>query len=319
MSIITPLHNKGAYIAETIESVLAQTMSDWEMIIVENGSTDKGPTVAKDYAAKDRRIRFVVASADVRGPGAARNLGLKHALGDWILFLDGDDLIESGHIEHLLGVSKHNLQCAIVAGGWKSFHHGDPGKIFENKPFERFSEKSDLLAGALALTPWVPHVAVVRKNVLTEDLWWPVELDNLPDEDTAFWFRVLLHAEVAWTTRLGAIYRLSAKDSRSSLSDVKKRFEGYHRNVEFNLKTLAEAGVSLNPICWAHLSMMYETHFIKAKKAGDQKTAELSIAEASKWLRLAPVKTLNTLLRKLFGIRVILALKKAIRWQRQSI
>lgn len=286
---------------------------------MENGSTDTGPAISKKYAEKDSRICFLEAPSQVRGPGAARNIGLKNACGKWILFLDGDDLIERDHIEHLLRVSEHHRGCEIVAGGWKSFIDGEPGKMFENKPFERFPKKSDLLAGALALTPWVPHVAIVKKNVLTEDLWWPVELDNLPDEDTAFWFRVLLHAEVAWTTRLGAIYRLSAGDSRSSLNDVKKRFEGYHKNVEFNLKTLAETGLILDPVCWAHLSIMYESHFIKAQIAGNKEIAKMSLAEASKWLRLAPLKSINIFLRKLFGIRFILTVKKAIRWQRQSI
>ncbi len=78
VSIITALHNKGPYIAETIRSVLAQTVSDWELIVVENGSTDDGPGNAASFS--DERIRLVISPKT--GPGAARNHGLQLACGD---------------------------------------------------------------------------------------------------------------------------------------------------------------------------------------------------------------------------------------------
>ena len=77
-SVITPLFNKGAYIAETIASVRSQTMRDWEMIVVDNGSTDNGPSIACKLAEEDPRIRVVDFTVR-RGPGAARNAGLQLA------------------------------------------------------------------------------------------------------------------------------------------------------------------------------------------------------------------------------------------------
>ena len=72
LSLITPLHNKGAYIAETIESVLGQSFLDWEMILVENHSADNGPKIAKEYAKRDSRIRFFDAPHEIRGSGLFR-------------------------------------------------------------------------------------------------------------------------------------------------------------------------------------------------------------------------------------------------------
>src|ERR1700735_4941661 len=96
VSIITPLFNKAPYVAETIQSVLAQTMADWEMIVVENGSTDEGPNVVRQF--NDPRIHLM--ESPKRGPGAARNLGLERARGEWILFLDADDLIERDYLNN---------------------------------------------------------------------------------------------------------------------------------------------------------------------------------------------------------------------------
>lgn len=71
VSIITALHNKYDYIAETIASVQSQTHRDWEMIVVENGSTDDGPEIVRRMASADSRIRLFV--SERQGPGAARN------------------------------------------------------------------------------------------------------------------------------------------------------------------------------------------------------------------------------------------------------
>lgn len=86
ISIITPLHNKGPFVAETLASVQAQTFADWEMIVVENHSSDNGPAQVEHAASQDDRILLLRASDSVRGPCAARNLGLCEARGEWVLF-----------------------------------------------------------------------------------------------------------------------------------------------------------------------------------------------------------------------------------------
>ena len=114
ISVITPLYNKGAYVAETIRSVLAQTVSDWEMIIVENGSTDDGPELVGQFL--DSRIRLV--DSVKRGPSAARNVGINLAAGEWLLFLDADDLIEKTYLERRLIAGSVDAFAKVVAGPW---------------------------------------------------------------------------------------------------------------------------------------------------------------------------------------------------------
>ncbi len=92
ISVILPVYNRPTMLVESVGSVLAQTFTDWEIIIVDDGSTDDTPAVAARLVAEHRpRIQYLrQANA---GPGAARNTGLEAARGEFIQFLDSDDLL----------------------------------------------------------------------------------------------------------------------------------------------------------------------------------------------------------------------------------
>ena len=92
VSIIVPLFNKSKYIAATLESILQQKFDDYEVIIINDGSTDESPQIVEEYAEKDHRICLI--NIPNGGVSNARNVGLKYARGEWIQFLDGDDLID---------------------------------------------------------------------------------------------------------------------------------------------------------------------------------------------------------------------------------
>ena len=89
VSIITPLYNSERFVGKTIESVLAQTYTNWEMIVVNDGSKDKGADVVRQYAAKDKRIRLI--EQPNGGCASARNHGLREAQGRYYAFLDSDE------------------------------------------------------------------------------------------------------------------------------------------------------------------------------------------------------------------------------------
>ena len=97
ISIIMPSYNQGSYLPEALDSVLAQTYTDWECIIVDDGSKDNTKDVAKLYCAKDSRIKYVY--QENCGVSAARNNGVAHSKGEYILPLDGDDKIAPEFLE----------------------------------------------------------------------------------------------------------------------------------------------------------------------------------------------------------------------------
>ncbi len=102
VSAIIPARNAAATLEATIDSLRAQTIPDWEAIVVDDGSTDETAAVAHAHASRDPRVRLLRAEAG--GASAARNVGLTAARGRWLLFLDADDWVAPTHLERLLGL-----------------------------------------------------------------------------------------------------------------------------------------------------------------------------------------------------------------------
>ena len=100
ISVILPCYNAGAYLSACLDSLLAQGMRDFEVIFVDDGSRDDSLALARRYAERDARIH--VFSQENQGVSAARNLGLARARGEWITFVDGDDLLPPDGFETLL-------------------------------------------------------------------------------------------------------------------------------------------------------------------------------------------------------------------------
>ena len=127
ISIIVPAYNIEKYIARCIESILCQKYKEWELIIVDDGSTDHTWNVILDYAKKDRRIKAI--HKENAGVSSARNLGLDFSSGEYISFIDGDDWIEPDLYEDAMKVFK--LHCVdifmfeyyIDSAGKSTLHH----------------------------------------------------------------------------------------------------------------------------------------------------------------------------------------------------
>lgn len=119
ISVITPSYNYGHLISETIRSVQQQSYTDWEMIIVDDGSTDNTIDVVESLMKMDKRIRFY--QQKNAGPSAARNLALSHAGGDYIQFLDADDIIESKKFEIQIQIFNAKKETDLVYGNVRYF------------------------------------------------------------------------------------------------------------------------------------------------------------------------------------------------------
>ena len=112
VSIITTLYESGDYITKTIESVRAQTYSDWELVITDDCSTDDGPAIVESFAAQDSRIRLLRLESN-GGPGVARNNSIKNSEGQYIAFLDSDDTWMPDKLEKQLALMK-KTGCGVV-------------------------------------------------------------------------------------------------------------------------------------------------------------------------------------------------------------
>ena len=109
ISVIVPAYNSEMFIGKCIESVLAQTYSNWELIVVDDGSRDNTFGILKKYAEVDSRIRVI--HQENQGPGIARNTGIAEAKGNYVVFIDSDDYIEKDYFQLL---SKHDEDVVFI-------------------------------------------------------------------------------------------------------------------------------------------------------------------------------------------------------------
>ena len=107
VSIITPAYNSGKYIDETIQSVINQTHKNWEMIIVDDCSSDDTQLIVKEYASKDKRIKLI-SNKENYGVAISRNIGLKKAKGKYVAFIDSDDLWDKEKLKKQLVFMENN-------------------------------------------------------------------------------------------------------------------------------------------------------------------------------------------------------------------
>jgi len=300
VSIITPLFNKGPYIAETIASVCAQTLPDWEMIVVDNGSTDDGPEQVRSISDQEERICLI--SSPKRGPGAARNFGLARASGEWVLFLDADDLLEPDYLTIQLDTASRNPQADIIAGFWQEFRDGDPSKLELKQPTGMGQSSAVVCQTSIGYAPWALHTAIIRRTHLTPERQWHEELDGELTEDTAFWFSIIMDSELAWSNCRGALYRTNTFNSRNAFNHAHQWLTAVQKIVDVNLRTLGSLGGKPSPNQCETLMRVFEDHYRRATRSNNQVVALEALAAARLWLRLCRSKSIAILLRKCLGL-----------------
>lgn len=113
VSVIIPVYNAGKFLTETIESVLSQSLVDFQLILVNDGSTDNSAFICEDYVKKEERIQYFIQKNS--GVSVARNLGLSYACGEYVFFLDSDDTLDSEFLKTSYNAAKkQNTDITII-------------------------------------------------------------------------------------------------------------------------------------------------------------------------------------------------------------
>ena len=114
ISIVIPVYNVQDYIKKCLDSILSQTFSDLEIILVDDGSTDLSGRICDYYSENDKRIKVIHTANG--GQSEARNVGIKNATSEWITFIDSDDYVSSDYIEYLYNlIQVHNADISIAS------------------------------------------------------------------------------------------------------------------------------------------------------------------------------------------------------------
>lgn len=303
-SIIIPLYNKESYVSETIQSVLNQTHANWELLIVNNGSTDNSVNVVRKY--NDSRIKLMNSLG--QGPGVARNYGIKKARGEWIQFLDADDLLKSDHLEKQLEVANAHLECDIVVCRWEEFVEGNKDKKLLNNPVGYGMGEQALKDGAIAFAPWAIHAASIKRNKLNNNFYWPEPLDRFLGEDIAFWFKLVNSYKVAYGWHCTALYRTQTPDCRTQNFNPEKWFLGVDHAIKWNLSYLQLKNQVLTKGQCENLMRAYIDLTKIAKQNGNVEIEIKAYQQAKSWLDkyLEENKKpkIKMILRKILGINI---------------
>lgn len=214
ISIVTPCHNAGGMISHTLDSVLNQTYQDWEMIVVDDCSSDNSAEIIKNYASKDKRIKYYKTNKPSGSPSLPRNIGIENARGKYIAFLDSDDLWLSEKLEKQVEFMEHNSVNLSYSYYEKiSWNEERNNRIVTTK--SRTTYKSLLKSNSIpCLTSMVTRKAI-----------GDTRFKQIPQEDFCFWLDILKKGYVAYNMcENTSLYRV-AKDSRSS--NKLDMFKGY--------------------------------------------------------------------------------------------
>jgi glycosyltransferase involved in cell wall biosynthesis len=145
VSVIVPTYNYGHVISQALESIRSQTYGNWECVVIDDGSTDDTKEVVASYAKQDPRFRFV--RQENQRQAAARNTGLKNSGGNYVQFLDADDLIEPGKLELQVAYLEQHPEVDIVYSGARYFTSENMNERLRARPHSMWKDGDAWMTG----------------------------------------------------------------------------------------------------------------------------------------------------------------------------
>lgn len=243
VSIITPAYNAGATIGDTIESVLSQTFSDFEMIIVDDGSTDNTAQLINNI--KDERIVYIFQSNKDRAE--ARNHGIGIARGDYIALLDSDDLWMQDKLEKQVPLLDENPEIGLVYSDLYYFAHQTGEDLLQ------FSKKVKLQKGTVPVRLIIERnfiqspTPIIRRDVFEEVGLFDTNL--IPVEDWDMWIRIVAKFPIDFIDEPLARYRvhentiLWSQHPEKQYSAVNKMLDKVEQNFDAQ-NTAIKSGIN---------------------------------------------------------------------------
>lgn len=268
-SIIIPLYNKEKHIKTTIDNVLAQSFQDFEIVVVNDGSTDGSKAVVEKLT--DRRIQLF--NIHNQGVSHARNYGIQKAKSDLIVFLDADDFWNPEHLNNLKTLYEAFPQCGLYATAYLLKNHKTTRpSVYKNIPttpgwqgivtdyFESSSINSIAWTSAVMVPKWVLHKVGNFNEKITLGA----------GEDTDLWIRIAIKYPVAFSNTATAIHNLEAENRISNSNTNLRQF------IDLDLyETEAQTNASLKK----YLDLNRFAIAIQYRLVGNSKKAKALIAK----------------------------------------
>lgn len=230
ISVIIPLYNKSSTVCRTVATILQQTYKDFELIIVDDGSTDGGLDLLKSHF-NDNRIRYI--SKANSGVSATRNLGVKESRGDWVTFLDADDLWLPTYLEEMAGMITRNPDADMV--GCASYGvYFCSNVVHTNRMIDKYYGKEGRINYFMCMDS-MSHIGAtcIRKDVFNRIGGFDVNVRN--NEDILLMAKIALEGNYIYLGKMLHVYML---DVPGQVTRDPRRRVGNMRDVLYVLNEL---------------------------------------------------------------------------------
>lgn len=222
VSIIVPVYNTEKFIQDTIDCILNQTYKNFEVIFVDDMSTDRSIEIIKENIKKDKRIKLIQVKKKLNAANA-RNLGIKEAQGKYIAYLDSDDLWVNDKLEKQVKFMKKN-NCAFSYTGYAFADINGKPINYVYVPFKLNYKKA-----IKNTTIFTSTVMFDIEKIKKEEIYMP----NVKSEDTACWWKILKNNYEAYgLNEILTFYRRSSNTLSSNKIEAIKRIWNLYRNQE---------------------------------------------------------------------------------------
>jgi glycosyltransferase involved in cell wall biosynthesis len=291
-SIIIPLFNKEKHIQKTIESVLTQTFQDYEIIIINDGSTDKSCLIVERF--KDSRIKFY--SQKNAGAAAARNSGIKTAIGEYISFLDADDYWFPNYLDEVFKLITDFPNCGMYCSRYKiklSKNHIINTNLNDTLEDNFRGIVPDFFKSSLKFRVALTSAVSIKKELIEKTGFFNEDL--VPCEDLDYWIKMGINFPVAITNKITCIYNFENNNiSQSNITNHKLLDFKEYASFEKKNKSLKQ----FIDVYRVEYGLKYKTAgLIEKSNEYLSEVDKKSISKSTKILLQLPPKILQLLLK----------------------
>ncbi|WP_298302676.1 glycosyltransferase family A protein [Flavobacterium sp.] len=257
ISVVMPVYNAEKYLNEAIDSVLNQTYSNFELIILNDKSTDSSKAIIESYLAKDSRIVFINKETNV-GPANLRNEGFDLARGTYIALLDADDIAKPTRFEKQIAVLKNNSEIGICGTWFTTFGDKEKSKVIQHPEMHNQIKVNFLIDCTIGNS-----TAFFRKEILGDIRY---DKEYVPVEDYHLWSRLIVKTQFYIIQESLVDYRIHDSNiSQTKIDNVKRS----NRRIKIGL--LKQFGIEEN-----NPKINIFIHLIEGQKCLDFKEIKLA-------------------------------------------
>lgn len=298
ISVVIPLYNKGFIISETLNSVLAQTFTDFEIVIVNDGSTDNSFEIVSQYS--DDRIRLY--NQENKGVSKTRNAGIEYSKSELIAFLDADDYWHPNHLEELYQLYIDFPNCGLYANRYfmKISEENTIKTTYIQAVYDNFRGiLPDYFLASMQYRVGLTSAVAIPKKMVQGNFLFNPELNG--QEDLELFTKIAIHKPVAITNKYTVEYNFAIENQLSKIQFIQKKI------IKFDQFSADE---SKNKSLKKFLDLYRLEYALQFRIIGDIKESKFYLKDITTKI---PFKTRVLLVTPSYILRLLIKIKHALK------